>query len=1183
MLKSVYDCRGSISIFLVLIMLPMFVCAGLCVDASKVAVAKSSISGAGDLAMNAALSEYDNDLKELYGLFANSENMKELQENVTRYFENTINGANVLDSADSYTRNFVDSIIANMFTGGETDFNNVVVTRVDEDSFKLSAIEQSAIAKPDIMKRQILDYMQYKAPVNLGKGLLTKLGCIGDVSKQSSAMEKQIDYQEDLKKVDDVCRDSYDAIKTYNETYGNNYADKSGTQIIEEVRQSIQDVKVYYQQMAQYKIADNSVKIKEVKSDSKIKKALEKTYSKDDTITDKLDKVKRAIDAALGINSEYNFDFLDFCNGIQTGCGGDLESELTYIQNFNSNADTYCYFYTYIDMYKDLYETLKKNDEIDEETKENYKYLYKIGTQQYTYEEVSSSIKNKINSAQGTAQTIKNGWNGEKGKISYWCERARNELKRWTDSIQFYNGDIIKELDDAIKKLDKIEKQLQNVGESKTKWKGAIDNLSDGTVKSTMLGDYEGSAKELNINAIHTLQARLEKNKTFFETLKGRIEGIKLAGHKVINLNSSYFINIKTDAITYSNISALAANYVNENYQIGSGVDGIDTTNVGKITSDDTFYAYLEKNFHNSEKAEDEQTKQAKANRKEIVDKGNTGAKSEVQETSVLKKEQLSSAYNNNDAIKELNTALHGLSQKGSDSGIEGIDADDSSKCKANLSRITTLFEKLKDLLTNARDNLYLEEYMTEIFSCYTDTLDGSKVSSINPQNKLNEHVFYGSEVEYLIFGKETPQGNLNAAKGLLFALRLVLNTIYAFTASDIRGYTLSMATAIAGWTGFGVPIVQTILTFALGMAESVIDVNALCEGDSVALYKNKNTWVLSPTGLANNLKNTLEEKAKGVANEIIDNVTEKIEQCADNSLESLLGDDGAVTKYIDTTTQTITDKVKDSVISPLQTQMSTFISNDKDLDESTVQTKFKEILNKAVLGAYSDDSHDSVLYKATKKAVEYVETNCLSDLAHFTVEKYNQYKNEGQNVVNSITKQIEDKMTGIAGQVSEKAKEAVSSLNASLQNAIGDAIHSGSTTAKQKINDAISDYTSQINKSNKLNTVTGNNTQEGDMSASGSGFTMNYKEYMKVFCVLYLMSNQEGMLNRTAQLIQANLAGKNSSTNLAKAYTMLEVSAKIKVKTAFLDVVSASGSELDYSNLGKGYRTIQYKSAYGY
>ena len=69
MIKLCYRCRGSISLFLVLIMLPMFILAGLVIDGSRISVAKTEVSGAGDLAMNAALSDYNQYLQEVYGLF----------------------------------------------------------------------------------------------------------------------------------------------------------------------------------------------------------------------------------------------------------------------------------------------------------------------------------------------------------------------------------------------------------------------------------------------------------------------------------------------------------------------------------------------------------------------------------------------------------------------------------------------------------------------------------------------------------------------------------------------------------------------------------------------------------------------------------------------------------------------------------------------------------------------------------------------------------------------------------------------------------------------------------------------------------------------------------------------------------------------------------------------------------
>ena len=51
--------RGAISVFLALILLPMLIFSGIVVDVSRLYAAKTVVSGAGDLTMNAALSRYD--------------------------------------------------------------------------------------------------------------------------------------------------------------------------------------------------------------------------------------------------------------------------------------------------------------------------------------------------------------------------------------------------------------------------------------------------------------------------------------------------------------------------------------------------------------------------------------------------------------------------------------------------------------------------------------------------------------------------------------------------------------------------------------------------------------------------------------------------------------------------------------------------------------------------------------------------------------------------------------------------------------------------------------------------------------------------------------------------------------------------------------------------------------------
>lgn len=125
--------KGSISLFLALIMLPMMTVAGLIVDGARISAAKASLSGAGDLAMNAALSEYDQILYDVYGIFAVSENMEELQNNVSRYFANSIDNTGILNDSDSYTREFINSFT---FDGSVIERSSIdgMVAETDEYS-----------------------------------------------------------------------------------------------------------------------------------------------------------------------------------------------------------------------------------------------------------------------------------------------------------------------------------------------------------------------------------------------------------------------------------------------------------------------------------------------------------------------------------------------------------------------------------------------------------------------------------------------------------------------------------------------------------------------------------------------------------------------------------------------------------------------------------------------------------------------------------------------------------------------------------------------------------------------------------------------------------------------------------------------------------------------------------------
>lgn len=117
-------------------------------------------------------------------------------------------------------------------------------------------------------------------------------------------------------------------------------------------------------------------------------------------------------------------------------------------------------------------------------------------------------------------------------------------------------------------------------------------------------------------------------------------------------------------------------------------------------------------------------------------------------------------------------------------------------------------------------------------------------------------------------------------------------------SAPDINALTFEWATVIAGWTVFGVPIVQTVLKIALALAESAYDLNQLCLGKSVPLYKSSTTWAMSPQGMIGIAKDAAAELIENAAkeagaylNDSITNIFDKIENTANNKI-SEIGDD---------------------------------------------------------------------------------------------------------------------------------------------------------------------------------------------------------------------------------------------------------------------------------------------------
>ena len=122
--------KGAVSVFLVIILVPMITVSSLFVDASRIKMSQSVVNSAGDLALNTILTQYDQDLNEYYGLLASSQDIDSFLANVEDYFTACMVSSGV-DTTD--TKIYADKI-KGLFTDDD-DISDMLASNVEDGSF----------------------------------------------------------------------------------------------------------------------------------------------------------------------------------------------------------------------------------------------------------------------------------------------------------------------------------------------------------------------------------------------------------------------------------------------------------------------------------------------------------------------------------------------------------------------------------------------------------------------------------------------------------------------------------------------------------------------------------------------------------------------------------------------------------------------------------------------------------------------------------------------------------------------------------------------------------------------------------------------------------------------------------------------------------------------------------------
>lgn len=223
--------HGAVSVFLVIILVPSLIVTSLFVDISRMYMGNSVAESASDLALNTKLSQYDKDLNDIYGLFANAESENDVLNNLNDYLSSCMQSAGI-EKEDS------NQVISDLLG-----------IQVDKDKTTIGPVQNANLENPAELERQIVEFMKYRGPIDISKNIVSRFRKIvkktKNVSKESDITEKMNDYLEEEQSILELLETAYnEGMKPYMTDYNNNKNKISDTETL--VNKLKDDYKDYY-------------------------------------------------------------------------------------------------------------------------------------------------------------------------------------------------------------------------------------------------------------------------------------------------------------------------------------------------------------------------------------------------------------------------------------------------------------------------------------------------------------------------------------------------------------------------------------------------------------------------------------------------------------------------------------------------------------------------------------------------------------------------------------------------------------------------------------------------------------------------------------------------------------------------------------------------------------------------
>lgn len=1183
--------KGSISLFLSMIILLLVILEGFLIDGSKVLAAKMFMSGAGDLALNAGLTYYDEALRDIYGLFATCETEEELTANLKVYFQETL-GEATGNSDGEYVDQLLDYINTSIQNGWDGEqAGKLIDLTLDAEGFSARGVENSALSETYVIKNQILEYMKYRGPASLGYGMIEKIYAFKDLDKQQKTLEAKLNYEETMSDVQEACEKAYTNIEEYNKLLENSLKPERVETVSEKINKNIQEAI----------IATWCYSV--VKRDPEIKENWQKKTSV------RGHDVEAAYDACshMSLMSE----LYDQMEGDQkAGFDGHLREAMAAVKimiGYKEEYDNYCNLYTtwknYLEYYnqrmKELERELDSLDE-DEDGDDIIEEMKALEKEREGYEKIYEEGETKINLFKNALKQVVPVLESDINERMNEAVTKLNEIAKDAETLRLLGTNGKEDLDDVIKSMSTLESRGQA-------WQSSIDNLSAGEVKTSMQADYSNKSEMLDREKIQVLQEKLVNGITYAEILKNAAQATKGIHYMLFEgEKSSYhpYMKSKLESSVYANETLPYNGTPFQGFNVGEWFKNAKNTNAlsdeactvyfknivgenntGQIVKmdlavyknhmdtvsgrEDEFFKYLERVCPKSE-AEEQSKNEANAEKSKLFEQA--------------KKASLSPDESLPTLSKPSGSQESGAGFTETDTGAK--DKEVSKNAKENSKTSANFLADVNNLLLKGRDKLYISEYATQMFSYYTvdkpKSEDGAapdvkKTLSGYPFTAENNSM-YKAEVEYILWGNPSGQADVQYTLTTIFGIRFLLNSIYAFTGDpEIRQISLMLATSIAGWTGFGIPLVQSVLIIAFALAETSLDIIALKEGKSVPIYKSTSNWQIKPSALTKEAIGQAINDAGSAAKEyLFDQIDQLTEDTKGKFREKL-------TEFSDETVDNLVSVANASVLIPVQERLIglvNVVSSDGDKISSSIGEALDGV--KASINA----EEDSIAKTIKLEAVTAFENGLMDRVVSAVQDVQNNNELSNEMITQKICGTIEQCRVEMSESIQHHAKELVEQECGMVNSALD----SANEELQEKTSEAFDQMLMRIDCG-----VSFADVPNGDMvdldggkgrTTGAAALTMDYREYLWLFIAVKSIQNENDMLKRIGTLIEANLADSATAPSpdfkIDSAYTFIEVDAKADLSTTFFSLpvpVSGGGGVV----LGQDKYSIGYRGVLGY